>query len=104
MQSQTDIGRAEKQAASAQATKRALAVLRPGDLLHVRLCADQTARYLWKGEVEHGCWLVCHPRLRDHIWSLWHFRDFAMPKDDVHAHHIISVNGRLVDFRDEGSR
>lgn len=88
---------AERRAQGKAATAEARAVLKRGDLLLVTRCAGLLHTYRFTGKWD-GDWLVCSPRLRDHLWSLWHFREFAMPIDDVHVNHILRVNGRLRRF------
>lgn len=83
---------------SDHATASAQRVLRKGDLLEVRRWGGEPRVYRWTGRWCAPDWLVCRPRLRDHLYTLRHFRALSPPIDDVHPLHICRVNGCPVDL------
>lgn len=74
-------------AESARATERARAVLQPGDRLSVTLCGGG------RGTVTMIGW--------DRTYTGW---IYSKTRDDIHASHILKVNGVPTSFRDEGRR
>ena len=71
----------EQIAHSKRATARARAVLKPGDRLSVTLCADGRGTVTMRGW--DGDWIT------------------SATRNDIHAMHIIKVNGCWMTFRDD---
>lgn len=73
----------EQRAAARRATERARQVLAPGDRLYIEGCGDYRATVTFAGFCEGMDWIKSKGG-----------------KDDIHAHHILRVNGRPVNFKD----
>ncbi len=70
----------EQRQAAKRATDRARGILKPGDQLYFTRCGGLRSRAIMTGW--DGDW-ICSKNL-----------------SDIHAHHILRVNGKPVSFRD----
>ena len=70
-------------AEAARATIRAKEILKPGDKLRVANCADSYSNVVMLG------W--------DRDWIT------SKTRNDIHAMHVVKVNGKLMTFKDDAS-
>jgi hypothetical protein len=71
--------------------------LKRGDRLRVTRGGGLVITVTFAGEFD-GHWVICRPRLRDHVLALWRDRRLAHAYDDVSPIHITHVNGWPVQF------
>ena len=74
----------ERRREAGRATERAKAALKPGDRLRVRRCGGREVTVTFK------CWDLLHPK-----WIN------SASLDDIHALHIVKVNGVKTGFSDD---